>query len=207
MKKLRGQLGVTLLEVTLGMAISGIIAVPMVAVLGTQLTIPTKLVSQTKSVQGDQRSILVFSEDPASARTFTAGVEPEYGTFSWFEFSGEIPVLQTSRFFFQDGAVFREMVRSGEPSVSFMVASDVANYGDVTFQHIAPQWVFNATPKTWDYTEGKIDISVTQTVRSEKDETVTFVNTRKLQVDFRPQLRRPDISPVPSSVRPLEDRH
>jgi hypothetical protein len=207
MKKFSGQLGVTLLEVVVGMAITGIIAVPLVAVLGTQLSTPVKLVSNVKSTQGVQRSILVFSEDPASAQTFTPGVEPDYGTFSWFELTGDIPVLQSSRFFFQDGAVFRELTRSGEPSPALVVASSIAQYGDVFFQHVAPEWIFDVPSKTWNYTEGKMEISITQTIRSDRDETVAAINTRNLAVDFRPQLRRPDVPPVTSSVRPLEDRH
>jgi hypothetical protein len=207
MKLLRGQLGVSLVEVILAMAITGIIAAPLVAVLGAQQQIPGKLLRRVKSAQQDQKAILVFSEDPSSARTFTPGIEPDYGTFSWIEFSGDIPVLQTARFFFQGGTIYRELARNGEPSTPLMVASDVAKYSDAVFQHIAPQWVFNSSPKTWNYTEGKIDISITRTVQSEEREIFSTVTTQRLLADFRPQLQRPDIPPAPSSVRPLEDRH
>lgn len=195
MKLLRGRAGNTLIEMSLALAITGLIAVPLATTIGIQLQLPVSISREVLVKQQDLKSTLVVADDTSVAQTFTPGEAPEYGTFKWKEFSEDRPVPASSRYFFEKEALFRVIKRGNEETPPHLVATEVAQYADVTFQHIAPAWSFDSNTKTWSYTEGLIDFSITRTRKTETGETITVVN--HLVADFRPQLTRPVVRPAP----------
>ena len=185
------QAGNTLMELTLAMAISGIVAVPMTGVVSQQLSIPGKVARQVVTDQQDLKSSGIFAIDASRARTFTPGAAPPvYGTFSWLELAGPSPVDVTAQFVYDEDTetVFRELVRGGKVVPPQAVVKGVKEFEDVSFQHIPPSWLFDTPTETWNYTQGRIEISITQT----RDGSVTI---ERLVVDFRPNLDLPSPSP------------
>jgi hypothetical protein len=195
MKLPRGRAGNTLVEMSLALAITGLIAVPLATTIGVQLLNPATISREVLTKQQDLKSTLVVSDDTSVAQTFTPGLEPEYGTFRWNEFDEDRPVPTSSRYFFDKGSLFRVIKRGAEDTPPHLVATQVDRYADVTFQHIAPQWSFDSITKTWSYTEGFIDFSIIRTRKTEQGETITV--QAHLVADFRPQLTRPVVRPAP----------
>ena len=97
MRVLRHQLGMSLIEVTLSLAITGLVAVPLTSIISAQLRIPAKISSNVVASRQIQRTTLVLIEDAQAAESFAVGSDPDYGTFSWKELAGPAPVELTAR--------------------------------------------------------------------------------------------------------------
>jgi hypothetical protein len=191
----RGRAGNTLIEMSLALAITGLIAVPLAMTIGTQLLIPATISREVLVKQQDLKSTLVVADDTSVAQTFTPGLEPEYGTFTWREFEEDRPVPVSSRYFFDKKALFRAIKRGGEETPPHLVATEVDRYADITFQHIPSKWTFDTGAKTWSYTEGFIEFSILRTRKTEQGETITV--QAHVVADFRPQITRPVVRPAP----------
>ena len=83
MKIAMRQVGNTLVELTVAMAITGIVAVPLTGIMSQQLSVPGKISRQVITDQQDLKSSGIFAADGSRAQSFTPGEEPPvYGTFS-----------------------------------------------------------------------------------------------------------------------------
>jgi len=205
MKILTRQVGNTLIELTVALAITGIIAVPLTGAMSAQLSIPAKITRRVAATSEELSSTLVISEDAAVAQSFTPGTGSDYGTFAWSEFSVDTPIPTSSRYTFTGGAAFRVVERSGEVTSPQLVVGGIKNKDDITFTHILPKWDYDAITKTWSYTEGKIVISIIKTRETEEGEAST--TQQRFVADFRPEIERPVVPPPPSNVADLSDRH
>ena len=199
MMRLKDSRGYTLLEVSVVLAISAVLVVPLSAILITQLRVPVKISAELESSLQVQNAIQILAEDALVARSFSAGADPDYGTFSWFEFSAQSPIPVTARYVFEDGAVARELVRQGETTTPQVVINGVAEYDDVTFDYTAPAWAYDSLSRTWSYTEGKIVVTMV-TTHDAGGGFDDIVSTSTLEVDFRPQLDLP--APLPDRLVP-----
>lgn len=211
MSKLGNQNGASLVEVLVTLAISAVLIVPLFAMFRFQVGIPIKIRSELKSSQQIQKSTLLLTEDSSVARSFTPGVEPDYGTFSSLELSGKSAVPVTARYFWKQdpdhpkgyGDVFRELDRNGEVTPPQLVITGVRQYGDIVLNRTAPVWTFDHPTKSWSYTEGRVGVSVISTHEAgavyakELPETVF---TASLVSDFRPQTLLP--APLPARLPP-----
>ena len=142
------QRGFTLLEMVMVLAISGIMFGPIVAIVAAQSRTPAKIASELKASRQIQKATLLLTEDASAALSFAAGVEPDYGTFSWYELSGTSPVPVTVRYFWQDGSVLRELSRGGEVTAPQVLIDGVATFGDVVLRSNAPAWAFASIATT-----------------------------------------------------------
>ena len=194
MNPLRGQKGLALLETAVGLVIAAILVVPLAQILREQLRITNTITTQVTSTQQLGFSTVVFGVDATRALSFTAGQDPEYGTLSWLELSGDSPISTTVRFFFSEGTVFRELKRGGTVSPAVAILKGIEQFGDVVFEHIKPSWTFDPQSKTWSYTEGKIDVSVT-TVRETAGGRAEVEFSTALTADLRPQIVLPAAFP------------
>ncbi|MBF8267796.1 MAG: hypothetical protein HW388_1304 [Dehalococcoidia bacterium] len=211
--------GTTLLEMVVVMAISGILLVSLVPIVATLIRVPVKTQSELTASQGIQNATLAITEDANMAQSFTPGVEPDYGTFSWYEFSGTSPVQVTARYywdggdvswedeygevFWRTGAVYRVMDRRENPLIpdetSRKVVDGVLQYDDLVFQHTPSAWTYNPATRVWTYAEGKVTVSL-QTTQEAGAEFPDTVFTAQLFADFRPQIDRP--VPIPGRLEP-----
>ncbi len=202
MKKIRQQLGLTLVELTMVLAISGLIVVPLTSIFGQLLRVPAKIAAEVNASRQIQKSTLVLLEDAQAAQAFERGSDPEYGTFSWVELAGPSPLPVTSRYFFKPGVgeeaglLLRELIRGGQGTAPIVILEGILEYSEVLFQLREPIWDFDSVTGTWTYTEGKIVVLISQVHEAGAgfgEETLT----ETLTADFRPQERRPVALPPP----------
>ena len=163
MRRLRQQAGMTLIEMTIFVAIAAVIMVPLGSIAINQITVPKRL-SERSVASSQQKSISVrLVEDILTAQRFEPGADPVYGTFSWAELGDDKPVPVEARYFWAEGNMFREQTRGGTTGASQRVIESVDEFGDIVFEHTPSQWVYSDSTKTWSYTRGKIGVSLTVT--------------------------------------------
>jgi len=202
MKIAMRQVGNTLVELTVALAITGIVAVPLTGIMSQQLSVPGKIFRRVTTDQQELKSNLMLAEDAAKAQSFFAVEEPlDYGTLSWFELTGDSPVAVSARYFWDpiNQAVVRMLTIGGVEATSYLVVANIAKYSDVSFQHIAPSWQFDPVTKSWSYTEGKLEVAITQT-REAGTGADELISTVRLVTDFRPQIDLP--APLPGRLAP-----
>jgi len=185
-----------LVELTVAMAIAGIMSVPLTGVIAAQLRIPLEISSELKTASKLQSSAVVLMTDAVSAQSFTAGVEPVYGTFNWIEFAGAIPVAVTSRYYWQAESIFRVFTWDGSSSDPFMVIGEIEQYNDVIFKHTPSNWDFNPDTNKWSYTSGRIAVDL-DTDRQSTNDFRELLSRGIIVADFRPSLERPVLFPSP----------
>ncbi|MDP2950474.1 MAG: type II secretion system protein [Chloroflexota bacterium] len=200
---LAAERGATLVEVAVVLAIIGILLPSLASIVAGLVRIPVKTQSELIASQGIQNAVLAITEDANMAQSFTPGVEPDYGTFTWHEFSGASPVEVTARYYWADQQVFRALDRRTNPLIPEesrrVVVDGVLQYADVVFQRTPSSWTYDPVTRKWTYAEGKVTVSVktTQEAGAEFPDTVF---TAQLLADLRPQIDRP--VPLPGRLAP-----
>ena len=205
-RKLKNQWGMSLIEMSAAMAVSAVILVPLTSIIALQIRTPVKVVSELTTKRQLQKASLVITDDASAAETFEFGSEPDYGTFFWDELSGGDPVPVSVRYFFEPiidkdskietGVLLRDVIRGGQqlPPKVWIVGID--NYEDVLFEYTPPEWAFGSISRDWALDDGKIEVTITQTLEAgaEFEDTVT---TEKMTAHLRPDITRPVSQPSP----------
>ena len=130
--------GFTLVEIAIVLAIGGIILAPLAGIFWQLQWLPRQ---QRALLQVDQSVRQIgrwVSEDGRRAQTFTPGTEPDYGTFSWTDFSVSPPASFSVRYYWSDGAIFRES-DDGDGPIRNQVAANITQYSDATFQKVGKE--------------------------------------------------------------------
>ena len=203
---LKGQIGLSLVELTLTLAITGLIIVPLTAIFQGQLRLPARVSDEATASRQVQAASQVLVGDAQSALSFTPGADPEYGTFYWVDQSSGEPKEVTSRYFFQGQSVFRELTRGDFETTPLRVISEVLAYDKVAFQAVDPSWAFDSETNNWVYTPGKVEVLIEQT-REVGVESIFETTHNSFSAEFRPHTRRPLTAPVASSVMPSRVEH
>ncbi len=178
------------------LAIFAIISVPLTAIIADELRIPLRISNNITAARRLQSSTSILSEDATSAQSFSAGIEPDYGTFSWLELVGPAPVQLSARYYWKEGSLFRQMTRNADAGQSFQVIEGITEYSDIVFTHTPPTWTYDPVAKRWSYTNGRVAIGLDATSESTADFR-ELVRSGRLVADFRPQLERPEVFPDP----------
>ena len=205
MRKIKQETGLSLIELIVVVAITGIIVVPLTSIFQTQLRIPARLASEVTAGRQIQKSTLVLIEDAQSAKSFTPGTDPEYGTFAWTELAGPNPVVVTSRYFFKPGTLevsgklLRALTRGNEESNQIIILDGILQFSDIQFEIVEPVWDYDEATRTWSYTEGQVVVAISQ-VHEAGAQFGTETLTESLIANFRPQLDRP--VGLPSAATP-----
>ena len=204
LKQLLGQGGLSLIELSVTLAIGAVIMVPLTSIISIQLRAPVKVASEITAKRQLQKASLVITEDASAAETFEAGTEPDYGTFTWEELSRGDPVPVTVRYFFEtiidkdskieSGIRLRDVIRGGQQLPPKIWIVGVKKFDDVIFQYTSPQWIFG--DRDWALDDGKIVVTVTQTVEAGAEFADT-VTTETMTAHLRPDITRPVIQPSP----------
>jgi len=134
----RGRAGFTLAEVVIAMAISGLILASVVAVLSLLLNLPVPMSDELAALDSLRQAVQWISADARQAESFGAGVQPDYGTFTWVDRAVSPAVSHSVRYHYSaaDTALVREDTSAGSPA-SRILSSHIAGYGDVSLQESA----------------------------------------------------------------------
>ena len=149
-----------MVELTLALAIAGVVSVPLSGIAAAQLRIPLEISAEVATASKIQSATALLLNDAVSSRSFTPGLEPDYGTFEWIEFADDVPVAVSSRYFWQDESLFRELTWDGVSSPPHLVKDDVEEFGDVVFQHTVSGWKIDPDTANWVYTGGQITVNL-----------------------------------------------
>ena len=205
-QKLKQELGVTLIELTVVLAITALIIVPLSAIFRSQLRIPAKVAAEVNASRQIQKTTLILIEDAQAAQAFTPGTDPEYGTFTWVELAGPQPLAISTRYFFEEavaaggeeaekrGRILRQLIRGEQISPPLIILDGIEAYDQVLFLVEDPIWTFDTETNLWTYTEGKLTVSIRQVHEAGAgfgEETLE----EAIVADFRPQGLRPVASP------------
>ena len=166
-KQIKGEIGLNLIELSVAIAITGLITVPLVSIFGVQLRIPAKIATEIAAARQIQKSTLLLTEDAQAATSFVTGSNPVYGVFSWTELAGPEPVPVTSRYSFQPGEELDTAIVDGEPVVlrgpgsvvrvlkrgievtpPFIILEGLISYEEVIFGVEDPIWDFDSVTGT-----------------------------------------------------------
>ncbi len=136
-KLARNQTRLTLTEILVGMAILGVVLPTIFAILYQVLWLPGQG-SASLQAQAEIRQATTFLEEDARiAQSFTVDTPAPpsytYGVFGWSDYSGVAPISYTSRYFFFDGELHREVSANNTPQATYTVARNVLTYTDAVF--------------------------------------------------------------------------
>ena len=133
-----------------------------------------------------------------------------YGTFAWNELAGADPIPVTAKYIFRrtpkeidngkPGRVLRELVRGDQGGIPIIVLDGIVVYDQVKFQVVDPVWDYDSENNTWNYTEGKVIVTIFE-FHEELGAVLgrqTIVAT--LVAAFRPQIERPVSKPAPGTA-------
>ena len=132
----------TLIELIISLAIAALI-LPLVAGIVFMLQFfPGRATADIQAQQNLQVLGQWVTIDCNRANEFSAPTleENEYGTFSWTEYGGTFPVVVDVTYFYdsESASLVRRVTRDGVLDRNFVVAQNIANAEDVTFDSDAP---------------------------------------------------------------------
>lgn len=211
MKGLASQRGFTMIEAIVALAITGF----LMSILGTSFF----LLSQTPAQLGDQLTALEdlrfaarwLTRDGSLAQTFTAGTSPpyaqqtggssDYGYFSWTDYTGAVSVTRATAYTYSGTQLLRQEYQGSTLVDTQAVARNIAGYGDVNFQYVATQFVFNPASGLWSLSGGSVTATLTSTVRFTGNPTDQVVSTTVVS-QLRAQAERAVSAPGPTPIPP-----
>jgi len=131
----RRRTGFTLVEVIIAMAISGLILASTVTMLSLLLNLPLPMSDELAALDNLRQGVQWISADARQAESFGAGIQPDYGTFTWMDRSVSPAITHSVRYYYSagDSALVREDTAGGSPS-SRILSTYVAGYSDVSLQ-------------------------------------------------------------------------
>ncbi len=179
------QAGVTLLELVAGLAIAGLIMVPLAGIIRQFIYIPAQWSAQITVMRETRNAVRWIADDARQARSFVAtSTSPDYGTFDWTDYTQSPPSNHSVRYYFisstvtSTGSLMRqEAIDDGLPQTTH-VASHIGGYADVSIQE----------------TGGLVVASVTSTAETMHD---TITRNAIIKAKMRPLLPTPQPTPPP----------
>lgn len=129
----RRQAGLTLIEMIIALAISGLVMGSLGAALTQLIFLPQQSSDELTLLHNLRQAAQWISEDARQAQTFTPGTQPDYGTFTWADRSTFPVTTHTVRYYYSnaDLSLWREQTVGGS-SQAIVVADNVLNYSDVS---------------------------------------------------------------------------
>ena len=151
---LKNQAGLSLLEVIAGVAIAGLIIVPVAGIINQFIFIPAELGASIAVMNDARAAVRGIAEDARQATSFTTSTEPDFGTFTWTDRT-RFPVSTTSVRYFHDATdsvLMREETVNGAAQTN-RVTGSIANYADVSIQQSGDLTTVSVTSSSESITE------------------------------------------------------
>ncbi len=201
MKGLGSQRGFTMFEAVISLAITGL----LMSILATSFF----LLSQTPAQLGDQLTAMEdlrfasrwLTRDGSMAQSFTAGSSPDYGSFSWTDYTAAPPVTRTVTYTYSGTQLLRKEYQGSNLVSTQAVARNIGIMGDVGFQYTAASFIQNATTGLWSLIGGIVTATLTSTVRFTGDPTDQVISTTvvsQLRAQSERSVNEPGPTPTPA---------
>lgn len=128
----RAQRGFTLIEVVITLAIMAIVVPALGALLLQVVRIPPKTQETLQLVNGARQAQIRLELDGMKAQSFVLGSNPDYGTFSWYDYTASPTVRYQTRYYFDVSRLRRELSVNGIVSTDDVVTEALSQYSDLT---------------------------------------------------------------------------
>ncbi|MBM3934530.1 MAG: hypothetical protein FJ319_09545 [SAR202 cluster bacterium] len=125
--------GITMIEVLAGLAIVGLLVLPLLGIVRHLVYIPAEWTATVTVANRSRAAVRAISEDARQARTFTPGSGLTYGTFRWTDYVAAPPNQYAVTYFYTTSTATlmrRQLRNGGDPSVD-RVAGSIAAVTDV----------------------------------------------------------------------------
>ena len=129
----RGQRGLTLVEMVATLAIAGMFLAGVGVAMAGFRSGPEQSIGEVEIQDQLRTATSIIREDAVKAQSFEPGVEPLYGTFRWLDYQTFPATRYQSRYYWEDGVLFREALVEGESAGAISLVRHVARPEDVTF--------------------------------------------------------------------------
>ncbi len=131
----RDQRGFSLAETITALAILGLVLPVVFSVFYLLMSIPIHSERGLETSLEAGQAVEMVARDGRSAVSFsTPTAAPDYGTFSWIDYTRADPITYSVRYYYESGssALVRQET-AGSSVFTRHVARNVASYGDVSF--------------------------------------------------------------------------
>ncbi|MBI2919032.1 MAG: type II secretion system protein [Chloroflexi bacterium] len=144
--------GFTLVEVVIALTIAGLLVTALAGTLSLTLSQVPKEGAKLAVENRQQLARYWLARDANSAETYTLGTSPQYGAFTWTDYSGQTPVTYDAVYYYDAAlsALMRQVRQNGVVQETFQVAGDIVQESAVAF--------------AWSEAEQKIAVTVTPTI-------------------------------------------
>jgi len=129
----RAPAGLTLLELAVSLLVAGMLVGSLTAVVVRLARVPLEVRGVAETVQALDRLALWLERDALRAQGFTPGSPPEYGRFYGVDWTLQPPVAFRVRYYWEEGALYRQEERGGVQGSPFAVLRGVQRPEDVSF--------------------------------------------------------------------------
>lgn len=130
----RSEKGITLLELTVSLAVAAILFPTLVWFILVSIREPPRMNTKLTATRELETASFWLLKDARSAETFTSLSEPQYGYFSWTDFTGGSSVEYKATYYYEEGELRRKLEANGVVESDLAIALNIAEYGDVSFQ-------------------------------------------------------------------------
>lgn len=154
--RLGRDLGFTLVEVSITLAIVGMLTLILTAVISLAL-VQTPKITAIQSIENQQQLARYWLiRDANSASVYTPGSGTTYGTFTWTDYTSLTGVTYSVAYTYDSAikALIRTETIGGVAQQGTQVAAEIQNQSDVVF--------------TWNQAQQKITVNVTPTILEAK---------------------------------------
>ena len=183
MPKMKNQMGVTLVEVAVTLAVMGLIIGPSLLILRDFFAIPTRASISVSLLQKTRQATGVIANDIRNATSFTPGTGADYGTFVWTDLTDTPSTDHVVRYFYssEDKTLVREETINIQDPEATVVTRNIENQSDISIEEVS----------------GLLTIPATSTIGASLSEPVTRTSVLKAHL----RLLSPSTQPTPPPHR------
>ena len=181
----RGQIGLSLIEVTAAMAVSAMVLTGVTYAVTELNSGPGQAVTEIALADQVRSATSVIRDDAARAQSYEAGGGGLYGTFRWLDLETFPPERNRVDYTWEDGVLFRERTVEGEAQGSLALVRHVLAQDDVTFALAAAP-----NPSAATSAERALTVSIEATIEGAVEEH-RVVETGFVEVSLRPEQTEP----------------
>ena len=200
MKRLAQTGGFTLVEILVALAVSGM----LMSILATSFYMlaktPAEQSDQLNAVEDLRFAARWLMRDGQLAQTFASGTSPDYGSFSWVDYTGSDPITRSVTYAYSGTQLLRREYANSNLVSTQVVARNIAAYSDVNFVYSAPQFLQNSATGLWSLVGGIVTSTITSTVRQTGNPTDQVIDTTvvsQLRAQSERTVNAPGATPTP----------